>query len=145
MVSEMVEAGWTTAVGIDLQERECERESERFLKGSYYRYLPFSLFSWQLITCSDPALPPLSVCMLGLSHICLTLFEQGTFIKGYPDRQARLEALGFDTDVSGALSIRSSSRVSRVERTGVQQQCFQCYQPSPIGWTHVLAVEAAGS
>ena len=25
---------------------------------------------------------------------------QGTFIKGYPDRQARLEALGFDTDVS---------------------------------------------
>lgn len=28
------------------------------------------------------------------------MLGQGTFIKGYPDRQARLEALGFDTDVS---------------------------------------------
>lgn len=42
---------------------------------------------------------PLCLLFFSCGVSCL-IFEQGTFIKGYPDRQARLEALGFDTDVS---------------------------------------------
>eukprot|EP00752_Nemacystus_decipiens_P003968 g3634.t1 len=34
------------------------------------------------------------------------IVAKGTFIKGYPDRQARLEALGFDTDPGGLRGFR---------------------------------------
>ncbi|CAM9248048.1 unnamed protein product [Ectocarpus fasciculatus] len=36
-----------------------------------------------------------------LGRSLVNIVSKGTFIKGYPDRQARLEALGFDTDPGG--------------------------------------------
>ncbi|CAM9633742.1 unnamed protein product, partial [Hapterophycus canaliculatus] len=45
-----------------------------------------------------------------LGRSLLNIVSKGTFIKGYPDRQARLETLGFDTDPGGVRGFKELVR-----------------------------------
>ncbi|CAM9491472.1 unnamed protein product, partial [Laminaria digitata] len=53
---------------------------------------------------------PISTWNVKLGMSLSNIVTKGTFIKGYPDRQARLETLGFDTDPGGVRGFKELVR-----------------------------------